>query len=324
MRVHIGLALLASLILLTAVAPGDLLAEEAAGIKGNEKSMTITQALVLGAVEGLTEYLPVSSTGHLLVAERLMGLEKNDPARPQGNPRSKDAVDAYTICIQAGAILAVVWLYFGRIKQIVLGVLGRDRDGLAMAVNVVVAFLPAAVVGLLFNKMIKEYLFGMWPVISAWLVGGLAILLVARSKNEKGNLMAGGRSLREMRARMALIIGLVQCIAMWPGVSRSLVTIVGGVLVGLSLPAAVEFSFLMGLLTLGAATVYDFSKHGQIMLETFDGFSLFIGLFSAFIFAVLSIKWMVGYLSRHSLAVFGYYRVIAALAGILLLLTQKI
>jgi undecaprenyl-diphosphatase len=253
-----------------------------------------------------------------------MGLEKKDSASHKGDPRSKDAADAYTICIQAGAILAVVWLYFGRIKQIVQGILGKDREGLAMAVNVVVAFLPAAVIGVLFNKMIKEYLFGMWPVISAWLVGGLAMLLVAHFKGKDGRPRSRERSLPDMKARMALIIGLMQCIAMWPGVSRSLVTIVGGVLVGLSLPAAVEFSFLLGLLTLGAATGYDFLKHGQVMLETFDGFSLFIGLVSAFVFAVFSIKWMVGYLSRHNLTIFGYYRVIVAMAGMALLLTQKI
>jgi undecaprenyl-diphosphatase len=118
---------------------------------------------------------------------------------------------------------------------------------------------------------------------------------------------------------MALVIGLVQCIAMWPGVSRSLVTILGGALVGLSLSAAVEFSFLLGLLTLGAATCYDAIKHGHVMLQTYDGLSLLVGLIAAFIFAVFSMKWMVAYLNRHGLSIFGYYRIMAAIVAIVLL-----
>jgi undecaprenyl-diphosphatase len=321
MRFKAGVVISMGLVFLNLVAPTCLIAEGVAGKDTGNKRMTMTQAVLLGAVEGLTEYLPVSSTGHLLVAERLMGLEKESTSPTLDDKRSKTAADAYTICIQAGAILAVVWLYFGRIKQIGRGILGQDREGLVMMINVVAAFLPAAIVGLLFNNAIKTHLFGIWPVISAWFLGGLAILVVVHFNSRSGKSMRAGRTLDQLRIKMALIIGFVQCIAMWPGVSRSLVTIVGGILVGLSLPAAVEFSFLLGLLTLGAATGYDFLKHGQLMLQTFDGLSLLIGLLSAFLFAVFSIKWMVGYLSRHSLAIFGYYRVLAAIAGAALLLT---
>ena len=125
--------------------------------------------------------------------------------------------------------------------------------------------------------------------------------------------MRAGQSLEALSWKMALIIGFAQCIAMWPGVSRSLVTIVGGVLVGLSLPAAVEFSFLLGVVTLGAATGYDALKHGHIMVQTFSPLPIAVGLLFAFLAAVLSVKWMVGYLNRHGLALFGYYRVGLAL-----------
>jgi undecaprenyl-diphosphatase len=282
--------------------------------------MTLTQAIVLGAVEGMTEYLPVSSTGHLLVAETLMGLSKAGPAAPEGDGHAKAAADAYAICIQAGAIIAVLGLYFTRMKQLVRGVLGKDSTGLKMAANIAAGFLPAAILGVLLNKTIKAHLFGMWPVVLAWFVGGLAILATLWLRKGNTAPSAVGKPLEQLSVGMALLIGVMQCIAMWPGVSRSLVTIVGGLVVGLSVPAAVEFSFLLGLVTLSAATCYDALKHGQIMLQTFDVAALAVGLCSAFVFAVLSIKWMVGYLNRHDLAIFGYYRVaVAALVTTLLL-----
>ncbi|MDY0191794.1 MAG: undecaprenyl-diphosphate phosphatase [Desulfuromonas sp.] len=280
---------------------------------GLQKSsaMTLGQAAVLGIVEGVTEYLPVSSTGHLLLAERAMNIGANED--------SKEASDAYAICIQIGAILAVFGLYFRRVKQMVNGVLGRDDYGRQLLINVVVGFMPAAVIGLLFNKIIKLYLFGIWPVVAAWFVGGVAILVVSWRGAKKQHPAQGGLSILELSWRMALIIGFAQCIAMWPGVSRSLVTIVGGVLVGLSLSAAVEFSFLLGLVTLSAATAYDALKHGEVMLHTFDGWSLAVGVIFAFGAALISVKWMVAYLNRHGLAIFGYYRVAVALVVALLL-----
>jgi len=277
------------------------------------EAMTVAQAMVLGVVEGLTEYLPVSSTGHLLLAERLMGIGDSPSDSAEQKQRTKDAADAYTICIQAGAIIAVLGLYFRRVKQMLWGLAGKDPQGSRLLANVVAGFIPAAVIGLLFNRIIKAYLFGLWPVVAAWFVGGMAILVVSwRNRNNRGQSGAG-LSLEELTWRMALIIGLAQCIAMWPGVSRSLVTIVGGLMIGLSLSAAVEYSFLLGVVTLGAATAYDALKQGQLMLQTFDLLPIAIGLLVAFISAVLSVKWMVAYLNRHGLAVFGYYRVALAL-----------
>ncbi|MEJ2038611.1 MAG: undecaprenyl-diphosphate phosphatase [Desulfosarcinaceae bacterium] len=288
-----------------------------------QRILTNTQAVVLGVVEGVTEYLPVSSTGHLLLAERLMGIGDDPRQSPAQRARTKEATDAYTICIQVGAILAVLWLYFGRVKQILWGAMGKDPAGRCLLFNVAAGFLPAAVLGLLFNKVIKSYLFGPWPVVIAWLLGGLAILAVSRRNQGRGQGPRPGRPLDDMTWRMALIIGFAQCIAMWPGVSRSLVTIVGGLLVGLSMAAAIEYSFLLGVVTLGAATAYDTLKHGRLMLQTFDHYALIIGVVVAFIAALISVKWMVSYLSRHGLEIFGYYRVIIAVATTLFLLSTK-
>ena len=287
--------------------------------------MSTSQAIILGVVEGLTEYLPVSSTGHLLLTERIMKIGEDQSLSASQQEREKEAVDAYTICIQAGAIIAVLGLYFSRVLQMLRGLIGRDPLGLRLLINVAAGFLPAAVIGLIFNKIIKEYLFGPWPVVVAWLVGGLAILVVSRRnrRNSRSARPAAG-TLDYLTWKMALIIGVAQCIAMWPGTSRSLVTIVGGMLVGLNLPAAVEYSFLLGVVTLTAATGYDALKHGQIMMQTFDPQAMAIGVFFAFVAAVLSVKWMVTYLNRHGLAIFGYYRVALALTTAVLLVTKII
>ena len=263
------------------------------------------QALILGLVEGLTEYLPVSSTGHLLLAQRLMGID------------SSTASDAFAICIQAGAILAVLGVYRQRVAQMVMGAVGRNEAGQRLLINLLSAFVPAAVLGLLLEKPIKKYLFGgdewgLWPVVAAWFAGGMAILVVSLVRRRRGTSPTSGFDLEHLTVRMALIVGFAQCIAMWPGVSRSLITIVGGVLVGLSLPAAVELSFLLGVITLTAATAYDALKHGPEMLATYGATPLLIGFGAAWLSAVLAVKWMVGYLKSHGMEIFGWYRVALA------------
>jgi len=267
--------------------------------------MDIVQAIILGIVEGLTEYLPVSSTGHLLLAQRLMGIP------------SSDASDAFAICIQAGAILAVLGLYRNRVGQMMFGVLGRDDAGRKLAINILAAFVPAAALGFVLEKTIKKYLFagdawGMWPVVGAWFVGGVAILTVSWWRRTRRS-EAGGLTLDDLTVRMAVIVGIAQCLAMWPGVSRSLITIVGGMLVGLSLPAAVELSFLLGVLTLSAATAYDALRHGEEMMATFGIVPLVVGCLAAWLSAVLAVKWMVGYLNKHGMQIFGWYRVVLAI-----------
>ncbi|MFO0903025.1 MAG: undecaprenyl-diphosphate phosphatase [Pirellulales bacterium] len=286
--------------------------------------MTWHEAAILGIVEGLTEYLPVSSTGHLLVAQRWMGIG-------EGNERAKEVANAFAICIQAGAILAVLGLYRGRVAAIGLGLLGRDPAGRRLAGRLAVGLFPAVVVGLTLEKQIKGTLFGgdqlgFWPIVAAWIVGGLGILGVAwwRRVGGRRSRIRGedevGEGLEQMTWKQALSIGMLQCVAVWPGVSRSLMTIVGGVLSGLRTPAAVEFSFLLGVLTLGGATLKDAVEFGPALLDHYGAGPLLIGLFFSTISAAISVKWMVGYLQRHGLELFGYYRIAVGVAvGIWLL-----
>jgi undecaprenyl-diphosphatase len=258
-------------------------------------------AVVLGLVEGLTEYLPISSTGHLTVVERLLGVRGA-------------AADAYVIVIQAGAILAVLVLYRARVGAMVAGLRGRDEAGRRLLGALAVAFVPAALVGFAFGDTIKERLFGVGPVAVAWAVGGVVILVATR------RLRRDGLALDSLGYRAAAIIGCAQVAALWPGVSRSLVTILAGLVVGLSLPAAVEFSFLLGLVTLGAATGYEALKQGRDIVHTYGLLTPAIGFLVAFVAAMAAVRWMVTYLERGSLAVFGYYRVaVAAVAALLLI-----
>ncbi len=273
------------------------------------------QAFILGVIEGITEYLPISSTGHLLVAQHLMGIGT-------ATATEKAAADTFAICIQGGAILAVLGIYMKRVLQMLRGVLGQDREGLKLAMLLLAGFLPAAVIGLIFNDKIEEKFFDMWPVIIAWVVGGVMILATASWR--KRNPAAGdGKELFEMTWKMALVIGLLQCVAMWPGTSRSLMTIVGGLLVGLSIRAAVEYSFLLGVLTLTAATAkkavwkvegldasYDVWGGGvKLLTATYTPLALVIGIVAAAISAAIAVKWLVSYLQSHGLSVFGWYRI---------------
>lgn len=280
--------------------------------------MSFLQALVLGVVEGLTEYLPVSSTGHLLLAQKAMGVSGGKDSSGESRLR-KEASDAYAICIQGGAILAVLVLYRDRVRLMAQGLLGKSPQGLKLAFRLALAFFPAALIGVLFEGPIKRYLFGPWPVVTAWFAGGVIILWFSWRAKEAWRKT--GRELEDLHWSGALIIGLMQCVAMWPGVSRSLATILGGVLAGLSLGAAVEFSFLLGMITLGAATIYDGLAHGSLMARFFEPVSMLVGFAAAFFSAVVAVRWMVSYLQRHGLHLFGYYRIGLALAvGLLLTL----
>jgi undecaprenyl-diphosphatase len=263
------------------------------------------QAAILGVIEGITEFLPVSSTGHLLVAQELLGIG------------GTTASDAYSICIQAGAIVAVLGLYRARARQLALGAVGRDGAGARLLVSLALAFLPAAIVGLALKDVIKKYLFGPLPIVAAWGAGGIAILLVARSSWLRPDPDAPADSpaatALDPSLRQALLIGIAQCLAMWPGTSRSLVTILAGVLVGLPLAAAVEFSFLLGVVTLGAATAYEAYKDGATMVRELGAVPIAVGFVTAWLSAVLAVRWMVGYLKSHGLELFAAWRLIAAL-----------
>ncbi len=220
--------------------------------------LTAAKAVVLGLVEGITEYLPVSSTGHLLVTQKLLDVGDTDA--------TKDAADTYAITIQAGAILAVVLLYFGRLRTMASGLIGRDPEGRRILVALLIAFLPAAIVGVALESSIKDHLFGVGPVIAAWIVGGVVILVASRWLRERP---PGRVGLEQMTVRTAVIIGAAQILALWPGTSRSLVTILAALFLGMSMSAALEFSFLLGLATLSAATLFEALKHGGELVDTY-------------------------------------------------------
>jgi len=291
--------------------------------------LSLFETVVLGVVEGLTEYLPVSSTGHLILAAQFMGLseetvlidqqgsivflEEPSPENPNGTPLTlKAGIDAYVIIIQFGAIAAVVLLYWQRLMGILQGMLGNNPDGLRLLRNLIFAFLPAAVIGLLFESLIDQYLFGPGPVIAALFIGGIGILIVDRW-HDKNIDDEKSPELHELSITHCLFIGFLQCIAMWPGTSRSMMTIIGGYLVRLSPTRAAEFSFLLGLVTLTAASVYKGYKEGPPIIEAFGLGMPLLGCLIAAISAAIAVKWMVNFLGKHGLALFGYYRIIIAL-----------
>jgi len=286
--------------------------------------MTPLQAIILGLVEGITEYLPVSSTGHLILASAFLGLD---------DPAVKSSVDAFNIVIQGGAILAVLGLYFPRVLSMLRGLLGRDRNGLRLAVNILIAFLPAAILGMLLDDWISSKLFSPGPVIAALVVGGVYMIALERWRKRrfpeaKDGQVQPGLDIDDLTPAKALFIGLVQCIAMWPGTSRSMMTITGGVMAGLRPARAAEFSFLLGLPTLGGACCYKLLKNlkhasesGEPNLfEQLGYLPVVLGILVAAISAAFAVKWLVGFLNRNGLTPFGVYRILLGvlLAGLVL------
>ncbi|HSU44691.1 MAG TPA: undecaprenyl-diphosphate phosphatase [Casimicrobiaceae bacterium] len=259
-------------------------------------------ALILGIVEGLTEFLPVSSTGHLIVAGSFLGY-------------TGERAKVFEIVIQAGAILAVCWEFRARLIGAVAG-LGSDRVAQRFVVNLIVAFIPAAVLGLLFAKAIKRHLFAPLPVALAFIVGALVILWVERRMR-----IAPSRvridDIDDMRWPDALKIGIAQAFALIPGTSRSGATIIGGMLFGLSRPAATRFSFFLAIPTLLAACAYDFLRNRALFsLQDLQG--LAIGFVAAFAAAFLCVRWLIRYVSRHDFVPFAWYRIAF---GLLILVT---
>ncbi|HYE01667.1 MAG TPA: undecaprenyl-diphosphate phosphatase [Phycisphaerales bacterium] len=280
--------------------------------------MSWWQAALLGLVEGITEFLPVSSTGHLIIAAALLGLT---------GPEQKSSVDAFVIVIQGGAILAVLGLYWRRALAMLRGLAGQNPAGLRVLVNLVIAFVPAAALGLLLGDAIERRLFHPEPVIFALAVGG--VYMIAIDLWHEGRLVrpGGGRpprpsragDLEDMTPRDALAVGLLQCVALWPGASRAMMTITGGLLRGLKPTAAAEFSFLLGVPTLGAACLYRLWKNlgadpgERNLFDQLGPVAVTIGLVVAALSAALSVRWLVGYLGRRGLAAFGWYRILLAI-----------
>ena len=249
----------------------------------------LIHALILGLVEGLTEFLPVSSTGHLILAGQLLGF--ND-----------DKGKVFEIAIQFAAILAVVWEYRARLTHTVVS-LRSDASSQRLAINLVVAFLPAAILGFLFLKQIKFYLFNPFVVATAFIVGGVLILWAERRQH---NVHA--ESVDDLTWRDALKVGFAQALAMIPGTSRSGATIIGGLFFGLSRRAATEFSFFLAIPTMFAATLYDVYKNRDLF--SVDDLALFaVGSTVSFISAFIAVRGLIRFISRHDFTVFAWYRI---------------
>lgn len=272
-----------------------------AGVPQNQNAaFTYWHAIVLGIVEGVTEFLPISSTGHLILVSRAFNLDKG-------------AVDAFNIVIQGAALFAIIGLYWNRSKAIIAGIFGKNEEGKKLFFFLIISFLPAAIVGLLFEDLIEEKLFHSTPIALALIVGGILMIGIEwmLRKNKKS-----GITIESMTWKIALMIGIAQIVSMWPGTSRSMATIVGAILAGMSLSAAAEYSFLLALPTLGAAALYKLIAYGREIFELAHWSVIILGMLVSAVTAAIAVKGFVAFLTRGGLTPFGYYRI---LLGILVL-----
>ncbi len=289
--------------------------------------LSTSDAIVLGVIEGVTEYLPVSSTGHLIIATRYLGLESDTPLKDRaGNPlwykkpsarnpagvplTVKLAADTFNVVIQFGAIAAVAVLYWSQLFSMLRGLLGRDPAGLKLLINVAIAFLPAAVVGFLLHDWIDENLFSVEAVIVAQVAG--AFLMFFAEAWRKRRAASGRPYAGNFSPRAAAGIGALQCLSMWPGTSRSMTTIVGGYFAGLDPRKAAEFSFILGFVTLSAATLFKSYKSGAAMIQVFGWPHILLGCVVATVTAVVCVRFLVSWLTRHGLGLFAWYRLVVA------------
>jgi undecaprenyl-diphosphatase len=255
----------------------------------------LLKAALMGIVEGLTEFLPISSTGHLILAGALLGFDD-------------DKAKVFDIAIQTGAILAVIMVYWQKLKDTVV-TLPTSQASRDFALNVLIAFVPAVVLGLLFGKYIKAHLFTPVVVATTFIVGGIIILWV--EKRAANNLLAAEskqQTVESMTPLLALKVGLVQCLAMIPGTSRSGATIIGGMLLGLSRKAATDFSFYLAIPTLIGAGAYSLYKE-RALLSMADAPMFAVGLLFSFLSAWVCVRWLLKYIATHSFVVFAWYRI---------------
>ena len=300
-------------------------------------NLSYGHAVILGIVEGITEYLPISSTGHLILTNAFLNLDDNTPVRDTEGEwilvqedlettrpyTVGEAAYAYVIVIQAGAIAAVILLYWQTILQILFGCIGQNPQGRKLAINLICAFIPAAIVGLLLDDWIEAKLGNNIRAVAGALIVGAVVMLIVekwRRHRQKGAIDPDdGPGIHDLSIRQSVMIGFFQCLAMWPGTSRSMATIVGGYLAGLSPKNAAEFSFLLGLITLSAASGYKMLTDGSQMIRALEIGPVIVGCLVAFFSAALAVRWLVAYLSRHGLALFAWYRILLAIAVLFVL-----
>jgi len=275
---------------------------------------TTQRAIVTGLVEGVTEYLPVSSTGHMIISDAVMRVDKSSTqveasvVDRKGRRLSLEKIaDDYIVIIQLGAILAVLFIFYQRMSSVVVGIFKGNRSSILLALAILIAFLPAAIIGLL----IKDYIpFDVTIVALALIIGGFLIFL-AEEKLPK--IPSDNTGELNVTPQQAVWIGLCQCFALIPGTSRSLATILGGRWAGLSSAVATEFSFLVGFVILSAASVYKMYSLGPALFKVYPIGNASLGLLVAAVAAFISVKWMIGFIMRRGLKPFAWYRIIAGL-----------
>lgn len=272
-----------------------------ASTKQNNVVMPLSQAITLGVIQGMTEFLPVSSTGHMILA--------NDYIFHVPEVQ-KDSWNDYLVCIQLGTILTLLFFYRRDIRRILRGCCGKDTAGFRLGWNVGLAFVPAGLLGFLCDGYLQEKLYN--PPCIAWAlaIGGCFIFFIESWRVKHAPRYA---SVYDLTVRSALTIGLCQCIALWPGFSRSLATIVGSFLIGLSLVESIHFSFLLGLLTSFVATLYKLLKHSDALFHMLSQSVAWIGIGVAFVLGLLTIHLFLQYLQKYGLKIFGYYRLLLAI-----------
>lgn len=262
-----------------------------------EQTIYLWKAFFLGIVEGITEFLPISSTGHLILFGDWINFESNE-------------AKVFEVVIQLGSILAVVWIFRHRLFQMIRGTLRLEPVEVAFTRNLLIAFLPSAIVGLLFIKAIKALFFHPGVVVVTLVLGGLIMLWVERRRpaNTSDAQSNQVQSLEKINWKQALIVGLAQCLAMVPGTSRSGATIIAGMLSGIQRKTATEFSFFLAMPTMLAAAVYDFYKHANLLTQQ-DMLAIAVGFVSAFVCALVVVRAILVFVSRHTYRAFAWYRI---------------
>ena len=289
----------------------------------HSKTLNYIDCIILGLVEGITEYLPISSTGHLLISNELLGLNSDLPVTEAYS--LKEAAFAYIIIIQAGAILAVIFLYWKTILGILMGFIGKNPKGKKLGLLLITAFMPAAVIGLALSDWIEQQLGdNLIAIALALFLGGILMIITEkmRKKAPSGQTQSKLESLDQLNFKQAFSVGFAQCLALWPGMSRSMVTIIGGYWVGLSPQRAAEFSFLLGLITLSAASGYKVLTDGPMLTQTMEIQPMLLGILVAFVSAIYAIRFLVNCLTRYGLAPFAWYRIALSFLIIILFLPK--
>jgi undecaprenyl-diphosphatase len=262
-----------------------------------EQTIYLWKAFFLGIVEGITEFLPISSTGHLILFGDWISFESNE-------------AKVFEVVIQLGSILAVVWIFRHRLFQMVRGTMRLEPVEVAFTRNLLIAFLPSAIIGLLFIKAIKALFFHPGVVVVTLVLGGLIMLWVERRRpaNSADAPANQVQTLEKITWKQALIVGCAQCLAMVPGTSRSGSTIIAGMLSGIQRKTATEFSFFLAIPTMLAAAVYDFYKHAHLLTQQ-DLLAIAVGFVSAFVCALVVVRAILVFVSRHTYRAFAWYRI---------------